>query len=754
MRVAKAYMMRRLAAGAAIGALGVATPVLAQDHQGDTVLEDVVVLAQKRPEQLQRVPLSVAVVQGERIEALGLQNFEQLSRYTPGLVVSEAATGNRITVRGVSSGTNRGFEQSVGLFVDGVYAGRARQFSTPFFDVQRVEVLKGPQGVVFGKNTVAGAVSLITAQPTATARVDLGGAYETRFGGSEATAVFNGPVGDTLSARLALRWADTDGVMTNSLSGRDERASEDGLARLTLLWKPSETTSFTGKYEYAEVKASGSLFQLVAGGPFLATFKRFDPAAETKLDLRQSTGNTTASTSHLIARNALVRADVRVGTSRLVALTGWSAFSSKVRNGDADFTPAPLLTFNDDETFEQVSQEVRLESAENETLGYVAGAYFQHNTYRTKPDNIVDSAVPGVPRTRNLRDFDQSSDTWSVFAEATWRFDDHLQFVGGARYSLESKDVHRRLTVLRFDGTGRETNPAVLAFNRAALALGDYDVRQSRTERQLSPSATLRYVFNPDTMAYVRATRAYKGGGFDASDSSGASAVYEDERVTASEAGLKTRFGAAEVNVAVFTSTFRDLQVQAFDGVSFLTTNAGKARSRGVEADGRWRPAPDWLLSGSVAYLSARYLDYRGAACTTSQLAAHQAAGRPGGCTQDLSGRPLTDAPRWSASFNVNRQMDLPGGWTLDADVGANLRSASFVAPDLDPLGRQGAYATWDASLRASAPGRRWSASLLARNIGDTRAITYLVNAPLFSGAKSAAMIEPRTIELRLRAGF
>ncbi|MEW5687943.1 MAG: TonB-dependent receptor [Pseudomonadota bacterium] len=750
----RVLMGRRLAAGAAIGALGVVTPAVAQTEPGETVLEDVVVLAQKRPEPLQRVPLSVSVVQGDRIEALGLQSFEQLSRYTPGLVVSEAATGNRITVRGVSSGTNRGFEQSVGLFVDGVYAGRARQFSTPFFDVQRVEVLKGPQGVVFGKNTVAGAVSLITTQPTPSPHVDLGGAYETRFGGSEATAIFNGPLTDTLSARLVLRWADTEGVLDNSLSGRQERSSKDGIARLTLLWKPSEAASVTGKYEYAELKARGSLFQLSAAGPFMSTFKRFDSAAEAELDLRQSLGSLTASTSDLIARNALVRADVALGANKLVALTGWSAFSSKVRNGDSDFTPAPLITFNDDETFEQISQELRLESPEDDALAYVIGAYAQHNTYRTKPENIVDGAPLGAPRTRNLRDFDQSSDTWSVFGEATWSVTERLKLVGGARYSVEDKDVHRRLTVLRFDGTGRETNPGVLAFNKAALALGDYDVRQSRTERQVSPSATLRYALDAHTMAYVRATRAYKGGGFDASDSSGGAAVYEDERATAAEAGLKTRLGPAELNLAVYTSTFRDLQVQAFDGVSFLTTNAGKARSRGVEVDGRWRPAPDWLLSGSLAYLSAKYLDYRGAACTTAQLAAHQAAGRPGGCTQDLSGRPLTDAPKWSASFNVNRHVDLSSGWSLDADVGANLRSAAYVAPDLDPLGRQGGYATWDASLRASAPGRRWSAALVARNLGDKRAMTYLVNAPLFSGAKSAAIIEPRTIELRLRAGF
>jgi outer membrane receptor protein involved in Fe transport len=747
--------MSSVAAAALVAGLFGAFDARAEVGADEVVLDDLVVVAQKRPERLKDVPVAVSVVQGARIEALGLQSFEQLSRYVPNLTVTEAATGNRITVRGISSGTNRGFEQSVGLFVDGIYAGRARQFSTPFFDVERVEVLKGPQGVIFGKNTVAGAVSLITARPTDDRRVDLGAAYETRFGGMEATAVVSGPLSDTLSARLAVRRSNADdGPIFNSLSGRRERASEDALGRLTLVWRPTGALEVTGKYEYSELETTGSIFQVVAAGPFAPTFTRFDPRFEADLDLRQSIGGPDVSASSVRANNAVLRADWTTGQGRLVAVTGYSTFKSKIRNADSDFTPAPLITFDDDEDFWQFSQELRLETATDQTLSYVAGLYYQRNAYRTLPENIVDGAPLGAPKTRNRRDFDQSSTSYSAFAEGAWRISDRLKIVAGARYNVEDKDVRRRLTVLKFDNSGPETSPGVLAFNKAALALQNYDVRQSRTERQLSPSATVQYDLTRQVTTYARATRGFKGGGFDASDSSGASAVYEDERVTSYEAGVKSNFGAAQVNLAVFGTTFRDLQVQAFDGVSFLTTNAAKARSRGAELDGRWKLARGWLAEGALAYLVAEYADYRGAACTTSQLAAHVAAGRPGGCTQDLSGRPLTDAPRWSASFNLNHQRPLANGWAVEANLGANYRSASYVAPDLDPLGRQGGYATWDASVQLLAPGERWSASLVARNLGDRRAMTYLVNAPLFSGAKSAAMIEPRTVEVRVRAGF
>ncbi len=727
----------------------------AQSVEEEVLLDDLIVVAQKREERLKDVPLAVAVIPGARIESLGIRSFEQLSRITPGLTVSEAATGNRITVRGISSGTNRGFEQSVGLFVDGVYAARARQFSAPFFDVERVKVLKGPQGVLFGKNTVAGAVSLITAQPTREREIRASAAYETRFGAQEATAIVNGPLTDELSARLSLRWADADdGPLRNSLSGRNERASEEAVARLSLAWSRDPSLQLAAKYEYSELEVTGSNFQVVAAGPFAALFRRFDPAFEADLDLRQSIGGRQPSSSAVRTHNALFRVDRAVGTGRLVALTGYAAFKSKVRNADSDFTPAPIITFDDEETFSQISQELRLESAQDRPLSYVTGLYYQRNDYRTRPENIIDGVTLGAPRTRNLRDFDQSSTSYSAFAEATWRIREPLRLTLGARYAVEDKDVRRRLSVLTFDGSRRETDPAILAFNRAALAQRDYDVEQSRTERQLSPSATLQYDLSRQVMAYARATRGFKGGGFDASDANGGSAAYEDERVTAYEAGLKSSFGTAELNLAIYSATFRDLQVQAFDGISFLTANAGKARSRGVDLDGRWKIAPHWLVSGSLAYLSAEYLEYRGASCTTAQSAAHQASGRPGGCVQDLSGRPLTDAPQWSASANLNHHRPLAAGWTLDANLGVNYRSAAYVAPDLDPLGRQGGYATWDGSVQVLAPGARWSVSLAARNLTDTRAKTYLVNAPLFNGTKSAAIIEPRKVEVRLRAAF
>ena len=207
----------------------------------------------------------------------------------------------------------------------------------------------------------------------------------------------------------------------------------------------------------------------------------------------------------------------------------------------------------------------------------------------------------------------------------------------------------------------------------------------------------------------------------------------------------------ATLNIATFRSDFSDLQVQSFNGLTFITTNAAKARSTGVELDGRWQVSRALQLSGSVAYTDANFLSYTQAACTTAQTAAFTGIGT---CFQNLSGRPLTDAPKWSGSFNLKYAKPVSGDWMFEANAGMNYRSPHFVAPDLDPLGLQDGYATFNGSIAIIAPSDSFSLTLLAKNIFDVRAKTFVVNAPLFNGTKSASIIEPRTVEVRATVRF
>ena len=724
-------------------------PATEQSGQQDIALDEILVVAQKRVERLGDVPVSVGLVQGEQLQALNLTSFEQMARQVPSFTVTESASGNRITLRGISSGTNRGFEQSVGMFVDGIYTGRAAQFSSPFFDVERVEVLKGPQSVMFGKNTIAGAVSVITARPTANEEIQLRGGYETAFGGWDLSGVFNRPLGDNLQARIAFKHEQRDhGYFYNTMTGQDIPARKGDIARVSLAWQPGDI-EVNAKYEYSYGERQGGLFQIFEPGSFTGTFTAFDPDFESSLDLNTSGGAPDSDRNSISAHNAALRISIPLGSGSLTSDTGYSSYQSRTRNEDSDFTPVQVVRFNNDETYSQFSQELRFASDQENPLAYTAGLFYQTAHFVGHPEFLL---TTGPINNSTLRLFDQHSDSYSAFAEVSLELVEGLRLIGGGRYMVEDKSVTRTLDTYNLATGLPETNATILAILRAALGSQNFTVDQSVKERQFTPAVTLQYKFSPNTMAYARFTRGYKSGGFDASDTMGTAAPYLPESVDSYEAGIK--WGASRsfnLNLTGFYSRFNDLQVQAFNGISFSTTNAAKASSRGVEAVARWKPVRGLTLSGSVTYIDAHYDNYTGAACTTGQSAVWTGTGR---CRQDLSGRPLTDAAHLSSNINANYEFPISGDWNMRLYAGANSRSGAFVAPDLDPLGWQKGYTTVDGSIELLAPDDRFTISLLAKNIGDVRAKTYVVNAPLFTGAKAASIIDPRTVEIRVGMKF
>jgi iron complex outermembrane recepter protein len=730
------------------------TSAFAQDTTvDDGGLDEILVVAQKRSEPLQDVPVAVGVVSGENVDRLNISNLSQLSAYVPNLTVTDTASGNRITMRGISSGTNRGFEQSVGMFVDGVYAGRALQFSVPFYDVERVEVLRGPQGVLFGKNTVAGSISVITARPTNDTFVSFSGSNEVRFGENQLSGIFNHALSDSLQVRVSGRLSRSDnGFLNNTRTSQNEQSRDQDLARLSLAWQPIGGIRVDAKYEYGRVSTSGGRFQAISDATFGPTFRFFDPQFETNLDLQSSSGNATPSTGRLRSHNASLRIQIPVGEGQIVAQSGYSAYRNATANEDSDFTPVPLLFFDNNEKFDQFSQELRYESPSDKPLFATLGLYYQTNHYVGEPVFRFLGAPISRPNTGSRRLFDQRSDTYSAFGEATYRITPELRITGGLRYSAEDKRGIRSLVVIDPLTGLPQTSAAILGFTRAALSAQNFSNTQSIEERQFTPAATIQYDITPDIMAYGRFSRGNKAGGFDASDQLGTAQPYLPESVTGYEAGLKMTFGRkATLNIAAFRSDFSDLQVQAFNGLTFITTNAAKARSTGVELDGRWQVSRAFQLSGSVAYTDANFLSYTQAACTTAQTAAFTGTGT---CFQNLSGRPLTDAPKWSGSFNLKYATPVSGDWMFEANAGMNYRSSHFVAPDLDPLGLQDGYATFNGSIAIIAPSDSFSLTLLAKNIFDVRAKTFVVNAPLFNGTKSASIIEPRTVEVRATVRF
>ena len=251
------FKIRTVAIAVAATQLGLiqAKPVSAQP-----MLEEVIVTARKRAESLMDAPLSVTAVSGRNMDDQGITNLAQLSSQVPGLNLGVTAQTTSIYIRGVGSGINKGFEQSAGMYVDGIYQARSRQFSMAMVDVQQVEVLRGPQSILFGKNTIAGAIKMESASPILGDGFNgsLTADFEPDQDTTRGTAVFSGDMTDTLAGRVALRYQESDGFVDNNLRNADEKNTEDKMGRATLVWVPTESVQVTGKLTYIDMDGDGA----------------------------------------------------------------------------------------------------------------------------------------------------------------------------------------------------------------------------------------------------------------------------------------------------------------------------------------------------------------------------------------------------------------------------------------------------------------------------------------------------------------
>ncbi len=405
------------------------------------MLEEVIVTARKRSEKLLDIPASVAAVTMETMAEAGVKNMGDLQFKVANFTMAESPIGTSIGIRGIYSGINQGFEQSVGTYIDGLSYGRAQQARAPFLDVERVEVLRGPQSILFGKSAIAGALNITTAQPQST----MGGyarlAYEPDTDGFEATSAVTGPITDKVRLRVAGRYNRTDGYMRNATLDRPEVQREDWQVRGTLAADIGERLTLTLKAETGRFDATGreteiigetpallpsanplSTFvngltyaQILSGGGAVPVNTRIAavnaatgmqllslPAAgsATLDNVRNDTRSANGDSSSNDAQTYLLRADWDAGFATLTAISGVTRFSYD-EECDCDFTGAPLLDAPQAETYRQFSQEVRLVSNGGGDLDYIAGGYFQHSSDDYRSSVRITGSSPLVPLVYN-----------------------------------------------------------------------------------------------------------------------------------------------------------------------------------------------------------------------------------------------------------------------------------------------------------------------------------------------------------------
>lgn len=734
----------------------------------DITLEEIVVTAQKKAQGLQDVPISLNVVSGDTLDRLSLNNMEEISRYVPNLDIKRTVSGSTIKMRGIGSGTNRGFELSVGMFIDGVYMGRASQFNSALVDLERVEALRGPQSVLFGKNTIAGAVNVTTARPSQEFEGSVTASYEGKYGGHSLSGYLTGSLTDNLSARLTLKTSDSDdGYLRNTgnaqsaayasvpnyqaVNATDSVLHNSDVARVSLLWEPSDELSVYAKYERADSEQLGTLSQITEFGRFEPLFKRFDPLIDDRLDLQNSSvpEGIEALGMVLTSDNAVISVDYDAGNYTINSISSYSQYNSDIYQ-DSDFTPIPLGTATSNDEFEQFSQELRLNTSLSDSLDLVAGVYYQKSTFFASNHYRINMPILApLPAFGSKRKFDQDADTWSLFAQATYAFNEDLRVVLGGRYSAEDKSAVKEHFATSFNSEA--PNPALTGllrvFGWGAYSYPDQNNPGNRSENQFTPLITVQYDMSDNTMLYFTATEGFKGGGFDYSDLSGEGWQFEEESASAIEFGGKTTLldGAAELNFAMFYSQFEDLQVSTFNGNVFVTQNAAESYSRGLELDGRWKLSDEFMLTGALTYTDARYEDYKTAGCTAKQKSQHQGDGP---CFQDLSDNKLHDAPEWSANIGLAYTTAIGDSLEFSSNLDLVFNDDSKTHPDQNSFSHQPSYTLIDFGIGLHGIEQQWSISLVGKNLSDERVLVRHSDIPGFSGAYMGAINQPRMFNL------
>lgn len=737
-----------------------------------TAIADVVVQARRRDERLIDVPVAITAIGGEALNDYSVSRVSDLATLVPSLVTGKAASGSSASIflRGVgSTALSAGFDQSVSFVIDGLPMSRGREISLPQFDIQNVEVLKGPQALFYGKNTTGGLINVNSNNPTnsfeAGAKVGYGFEGRELYGES----YVSGPITDTLRGRLAVRLSDSEGAFTNTAAdtypsmvpgqgdwhrANDRRGgSQSRAGRLTLDWDPTSQLSVRLKAGMTSVDDNGPtdiIERICAAGrttPASANGLPPSPNADCKIDGRSDFSSLprNATAGYRYARDgepyaefgseyAVVTANWEGEKFDVESITGYYHFDQyDLNNVSGEAYPASFTQFAD---FTQYSQELRFQTKFDGPINFSAGAFWAHGEFEFNTDAYI-IPLPLDPVTGSYvtfrRDNGFESDSFSVFAQASWALGEQWELSGGGRFSKEKRDSYQR---------SLDAHSFVAANFPGGVALYDkYD------DDNFSPEVTLRYKPGRDTTIYAAYKQGFKSGGFNVSQALAPGASVETGRFGAEtaegfETGLRTLAldRRLSLGVTAYHYIYDDLQVQFYDPQtnSLTAGNAGKLRTMGIEADFNYRVASieGLRLRGAAAWNDAEYQDYIGQ-CYPGQTIAEgcdqlEVAGVFNG--QNYEGRTPPKAPEFAGRLGAtfDRIVTASGialRWNGDVSYTSEYNFTDALRPDAI----QDAFTKIDTSISLVAPDERWTVSLIGRNLTNELVVTAANDIP-FSG--------------------
>jgi iron complex outermembrane receptor protein len=772
----------------------------AAPEQQRRVIEEVIVTAQKREQSLQDVPVSVSSFDSRFIEELGNVDVGELVQYTPNVKFNNSlGYAPVLTIRGFGTPPlGRGLEPSVGLVIDGVFYGRSSYMNDAFFDMDRLEILRGPQGTLFGKNTIAGLINFTTRNPDFdnSGFVTLGrGKYDTKSIEAGASIAL---IDEVLAARVSARIQEKDWHVYNT--ARDEQNSlDDRSGRVKLQWLINNRSDLILNAWKSRQREVGLILQLrKATEKSLSVFREYDPQTEADdFNGTLSMNRDTYSDRDTESANFQYKLDIGdvgiVQGLNMQVIGGWSEMISPYAI-DGDFSPIDFIEFGTDEpdAYEQKLLEIQFSGAVPAPFGlgngidFLAGifaskAHHSVSVHQKNGTGIVDYTRAGaffdpapslyIPLPLNVNPSDDGrgetifaandvdTDNIAYFAQFDWYLSETISAIIGLRYGEEERD-------------GRISAGRTATTVAAPVVTGqeNFDEHIQKTDYDFTPKLTLIWQPAEELTLFATATEGFKSGGIAAGVFNDDNLTFEPETAQAYEIGVKSKLfdGSLMLNATVFKTEYQNLQVRNFDGRSIFVKNAADAETQGLELDFFWLPPVPYLsIGGSAGFVDAKYLNY---------LCAPAVAGTPTGTGdascfdesndptttilapsfQDLSGEPLAFAPEVSGSLYASMNIPLfSTGVNVLLGLDAVHQGEHFIDTDNDPVATQQATTKLNARVGLKSDSDTWSVILNAKNMtGEEEAVLVLDQASLPGNYVSAALSPDPIYNLTVRIAW
>lgn len=719
--------------------------------------ETIIVISQKRSERLIDVPISVTNVGHEELRQRGIKKLQDIGDVAPNISMTQGKEFSaKITIRGVGANSrNIGFDSRVGVYIDGVYLGQSPAVNQGLVDLERVEVLRGPQGTLFGKNTIAGAINLISQEPTD----EFEGAVNINAGSNnlgEYNLKLNVPLGDTTAAKVFLNKSEEDGFMKNTYLNTNPGGKDNLAGRVNLVSELSDKLqlSFSGDYSTQDIfafsdKGVTGVFGTNGAHPLDALFASIhgDVLGGTADNKYESYQDRDVSEDITIWGSSLTLDYSMDNDFSFKSITAYRDTSISIVI-DSDHSVVDFLRTPYTDVYQQTSQEFQLISPDGEKFKYILGAYLFSLDSTTDRDAIGGPLIAalGIDPNSPVVIIDGKVDTrsYALFANGSYDLNEDIVFGFGLRFSSETKDVDWSI-----DGS----NSSV--FNMATARVVD-----ERTDTNVSPSLNINYSLSEDSQAYARVSTGFKSGGYNldfvTNDVLEAGIEFDKETVTSYELGYKAELMdySLRLNTSVFYAAYEDYQVNQYvdlgGGRTALSiTNAAEVVTQGLEVELDYQMTDDFKVSGSLGFLDATFDSFIG--------------GGTGG--SDASGNYLPSAPKLAASLGLQYYQDVESlsssiMYRIDYNYTGEQYSTVNNDDDYDIPGttetvdfdKAESFSMVNARISLITDSGDWEVSLWGRNLTDSDHLTN--SAREFFGGILASYAKPRTYGIEARYNF